>query len=255
MKEIKEIKMFCEEIENDYSKCLMKIIKHNIKVGYAEVDTTYAFELVKRHFVNKFFRYVKVESYTEYVRDAEEKQEKMELAKSSGIIVNINNLKRDGKRLKLADKEQYLSLMELKQYIKEHHMPNSKNIASFINADIDILLTEQNPIQSRTDKSRYVEDFDEWSMSTVKQSLKQLLFLSEQEIIMYGLFELRDVLLRTDFTEVQRASLYLWLNNINIGNHHKDLKCCIEKLVNNLNNHYKETMKRDIIPDNEYLLQ
>lgn len=167
-----------------------------------------------------------------------------------------NNVSVSIRQLKKYKTDEHLSQIEQLKALRDECKKERKfKLIKEINADIHVLEYSMNPIQSRNDKSRYVNDFDEWNMSTVKASLKQLLFLSEQEIVMHGLFELRDVLLRTDFTDIQRASLYLWLNNINIGNHHKDLKCCIEKLVNNLNNHYKETMKRDIIPDNTYLLQ
>lgn len=252
MKEIKDIKMFCKEIERDYSKALIKIIKHNIKVGYAEVDTTYAFELVKRHFVNKFFRYVKVEAYTEYVRDAEEKQEKMELAKSSGIIVNINNLKKDGKRLKLADKEQYLSLMELKQYIKEHHMPNSKNIASFINADIDILLTKQNPIQSHPTRNIKHQTVDVWNKNTVKEALKMYWFVSPDEFLNNDLDDLRQALLVTEFTYRQRLALQEFMDGQRIGNY-EDLDRAILKVTNKLNT--SNVYKLSIIEDNKCLVE
>lgn len=181
-------------------------------------------------------------------RDEQYKTEVLE-QQQNNVSVSIRQLK------KYKTDEHLSQIEELKALRDECKKERKFKLIKEINADIHVLEYSMNPIQSRNDKSRYVEDFDEWSMSTVKASLKQLLFLSEQEIIMHGLFELRDVLLRTDFTDIQRASLYLWLNNISIGNHHKDLKCCIEKLVNNLNNHYKQTMKRDVIPDNTYLLQ
>ena len=180
-------------------------------------------------------------------RDEQYKTEVLE-QQQNNVSVSIRQLK------KYKTDEHLSQIEELKALRDECKKERKFKLIKEINADIHVLEYSANPIQSRTDRSKYVEDFDEWSMSTVKQSLKQLLFLSEQEIIMHGLFELRDVLLRTDFTDIQRASLYLWLNNINIGNHHKDLKYAIEKLVNNLNNHYKQTMKRDVIPDNEYLL-
>ena len=251
MKEIKEIKLFCEEIESDYKLCLMKIIKHNIKVGYAEVNTTYAFEVVKRHFMNKFFKYVKVESYTEYVRDAEEKQEKMELAKSSGIIVNINNLKKDGKRLKLADKEQYLSLMELKQLVSSHHMAN-KNISSFINADIDILLTEQNPIQSHPTRNIKHRTCDVWNKNTVKEALKMYWFVTPDEFINNDFEDLRQALLVTKFTYRQRLALDQFMNGQRISNY-EDLDRAIIKVANKLNT--SNVYKLNVIEDNRCLVE
>lgn len=251
MKDVKDIKMFCKEIENDYSKALIKIIKHNIKVGYAEVDTSYNFELVKRHFVNKFFKYVKVEHYTEYVRDAEEKQEKMELAKSTGIIVNINNLKRDGKRLKLADKEQYLALMQLKQFVNNHHMAN-KNISSFINADIDILLTEQNPIQSHQTRNIKHRTCDTWNKNTVKEALKMYWFVTPDEFINNDLGDIRRALVVTKFTYRQRLALQEFMDGQHIGNY-EDLDRAILKVTNKLNT--SNVYKLSIIEDNKCLVE
>ena len=180
-------------------------------------------------------------------RDEQYKTEVLE-QQQNNISVSIRALK------KYKSHEHDNQIEQLKALRDEAKKEKKFKLIKEINADIHVLEYSANPIQSRTDRSRYVEDFDEWTLSSVKSSLKQLLFLSEEQIIMHDLFELREVLLRTDFTEIQRASLYLWLNNINIGNHHKDLKYAIEKLVNNLNNHYKQTMKRDVISDNTYLL-
>ena len=166
------------------------------------------------------------------------------------IKVSIAQLKKQ-KINKQCVKENQEQINDLKQ-LKDNC--SSVRVIKEIQKDIDILSTDNNPIQSTTTRvysNRCL--FDTWNDNSVRASLKKMLFMTDMQRIDNDLFELEDILLRTKFTDRQLKSLYFTMNNMSIQDYHKDLDCAIVKIVKGLNN-YKLTIKKDIIDCNLFLL-
>lgn len=166
------------------------------------------------------------------------------------IKVSIAQLKKQ-KINKQCVKENQEQINDLKQ-LKDNC--SSVRVIKEIQKDIDILSTDNNPIQSTTTRvynNRRL--FDTWNDNNVRASLKNMLFMTDMQRLDNDLFELEDILLRIKFTDRQLKSLYLTMNNMSIKDYHKDLDCAIVKIVKGLNN-YKLAMKKDIIDCNLFLL-
>lgn len=166
------------------------------------------------------------------------------------IKVSIAQLKKQ-KINKQSVKENQEQINDLKQ-LKDNC--SSVRVIKEIQKDIDILSTDNNPIQSTTTRvytNRCL--FDTWNDNNVRASLKNMLFMTDMQRLDNDLFELEDILLRTKFTDRQLKSLYLTMNNMSIQDYHKDLDYAIVKIVKGLNN-YKLAIKKDIIDCNLFLL-